>query len=99
MNGDISMNRVLKINNSTASNSIEGSKVGALYVGGGTRIDGNLNVLGSAYFKDEITVDGCMNIMGDTNFGVIIETLGNKNYKWEHRTKGIYIRRLPPYDR
>ena len=74
--GDISMNSVLKINNSTASNSTEGSKVGALYVGGGTRIDGNLNVLGSAYFNDEITVDGCMNIIGPTNFDVIIETLG-----------------------
>ena len=46
--GDISMNSVLKIMNARPSSIVNTDA--ALYVKGGTRLDGNLNVMGQTYF-------------------------------------------------
>ena len=78
--GDISMNSVLKIYDNTPSNQRPigngGSTQGALYVSGGTRLDGSLNVMSNAYFKKDITFDGSMIIQGDITVNTSIDTLG-----------------------
>jgi predicted acyltransferase (DUF342 family) len=78
-NGDISMNSVLKIMNNTTSNNNIGGTAGALYVKGGTRLDGSLNVMGETYFKGDITFVGEVTSLAENKNAILSVTSDNIN--------------------
>ena len=88
--GNIVMNSVLKINNTTDSNNTEDSKVGALYVAGGTRLDGSLNVMSRSYFDGPVTFNEGSRSIGETIYTMVTvssEVLTDTEFKY----KGIQL--------
>jgi cytoskeletal protein CcmA (bactofilin family) len=76
-NGDISMNSVLKIMNNTMSNNNDNGTAGALYVKGGTRLDGSLNVMGDTYFDGAITFVGEVTSLAENKNAKLSVTSGD----------------------
>ena len=66
------------MNNTTSNNNIDGT-AGALYVKGGTRLDGSLNVMGETYFKGAITFIGAVTSLAENKNAIISVTSNNIN--------------------